>query len=72
MHERTPVGQEIHQGARLDSLFRIGASLRGQGLDEAVIRVELRRINQERCQPPVSNWHVDQIAKRVTRYAPGK
>jgi putative DNA primase/helicase len=61
----------IRDGARNDTLFRHGSSLRAQGLDQEQIRAALERINVTRCASPLDAAELDAIAKSAARYDPG-
>jgi hypothetical protein len=52
-------------------LFDYGCSLRAHGWDHAAILTELRRVNAERCIPPMSDYEVQKIARSAARYQPG-
>jgi DNA-binding transcriptional ArsR family regulator len=53
------------------TLFEYGCSLRVHGWDHAAILTELRRVNAERCIPPMSDYEVGKIASSAARYQPG-
>ena len=53
------------------TLFDYGCSLRAHGWDHAAILAELRRVNAERCIPPMSDYEVRKIASSASSYAPG-
>jgi hypothetical protein len=63
--------QTIPQGQRNNDLTRIAGKLRHAGLEQAELEAALLKINQERCQPPLSDREVRLIAKSVSRYAVG-
>lgn len=64
---KDPVGE----GSRNDFLMRQGASLRAKGFEQDEIYAALSAINQNRCNPPVDDDEVKQIAGSVSRYEPG-
>jgi hypothetical protein len=53
------------------TLFDYGCSLRAHGWDPAAILTELRRVNAERCIPPMSEYEVGKIARSAARYQLG-
>jgi DNA-binding transcriptional ArsR family regulator len=57
--------------SRNRTLFAYGCSLRAHGWDPAAILAELRRVNAERCIPPMSDFEVRKIAHSAARYQPG-
>jgi putative DNA primase/helicase len=61
----------IPEGERNVTLTRIAGSLRRRGLSEEEILEELRKINLQRCKPPLPNEEVAGIARSIARYAPG-
>ncbi|RYG32716.1 hypothetical protein EON81_19970, partial [bacterium] len=60
---------QIGEGGRNDTLFRIGASMRGYGADEADILGELLVINRERCVPPLPIRDIQRIAASAANYS---
>lgn len=61
----------IPEGERNTALTRIAGSLRGRGKEAPEIAAALRRVNAERCTPPLSDVDVDRIATSVARYPAG-
>jgi DNA-binding MarR family transcriptional regulator len=57
--------------SRNRTLFDYGCSLRAHGWDPAAILAEIRRVNAERCIPPMSDYEVKKIAHSAARYQPG-
>ena len=53
------------------TLFDYGCSLRAHGWDPAAILAELRRVNAERCVPPMSDHEVQKVAGSASSYSPG-
>lgn len=64
-------GSKIPEGARNDALFRLGCSLRAQGLGEAGIEAALQQENLASCDPPLDDDEVNQIASSAANYEPG-
>ena len=63
--------EEIREGGRNDTLFRLGCSLRARGVSEVAIRAALIAENQERCVPPLADTEVAAIGVQVLKYEPG-
>lgn len=57
----------IAEGGRNDTLFRYAASLQAKGVSDSVIRDELLRSNEERCQPPLEDKDIEVILDSVLR-----
>jgi hypothetical protein len=70
---RFKLPENIYETAspRNRTLFDYGCSLRAHGWDHAAILAELRRVNAERCIPPMADYEVQKIARSVARYQPG-
>jgi hypothetical protein len=64
-------GEVIHEGQRNDVLFRLACSLRAKGLSQGAIAAALQVENAARCQPPLPEGEVGDIAKSASRYEPG-
>ncbi len=66
-HYITKMGR-IQQGERNNELYRLGLRIRGEfGLSEAALEVQLQRINQEKCEPPLNESEVKKICHSVDR-----
>lgn len=57
----------IHEGKRNDSLFILGVKLRDKGMTQKQIYNELLDINAKRCQPPLDDREIYQIAKSASK-----
>jgi DNA-binding transcriptional ArsR family regulator len=70
---RFKLPEHIYETAspRNRTLFDYGCSLRAHGWDHPAILAELRRVNAERCIPPLSDYEVQKIARSAARYQPG-
>jgi P4 family phage/plasmid primase-like protien len=64
--------EKIAKGARNDKLFRVGASLRARGFAQEEIFASLQVSNKLRCEPPLDDAELHQIAESIAkRYAAG-
>jgi hypothetical protein len=61
----------IAEGARNDTLFRLGAALRAKGLAAEAIEAALLVENAAKCVPPLPEDEVRAIARSATRYPAG-
>jgi hypothetical protein len=61
---------EIIKGRRNDGLAAIGGGLRSMGLTEKEIVTTLLEVNSGRCDDPLPESEVRQIARSVARYEP--
>lgn len=62
----------IHNGNRNDSLTRIAGKLRRASLSQSELETSLLKINSERCNPPLPETEVLQIARSIARYDVGQ
>jgi len=62
---------KIAQGQRNTTLVSLAGTMRRRGCAEATIRAALLEENRERCDPPLPEDEVRQIAASVGRYEPG-
>lgn len=69
--EHLDVGAPIVDGARNDTLFKTGCSMRGRGFAGEVILAALRAMNQTQCVPPLPDEDVQTIAASCTKYEAG-
>ncbi len=61
----------IHEGGRNNALFRLGAALRGTGIDHDAVRAALHLENRRRFTPPLGDDEVDACTRSVmTRVHP--
>ena len=74
-HKATPKAdpeqKAIPEGNRNNELTRIAGRLRASGLREAEITDALTTINAKRCNPPLKQAEVDEIARNVAKYPAG-
>ena len=61
-------GEPITQGKRNQTLASIAGSMRAKGLPEPAIEAALQAINQESCEPPLSEAEVKKIARSIATY----
>lgn len=64
----TPV-RGISEGARNDTLYRLGRSLHARDAATGTIRAALHAENRARCRPPLADREVDAIAAHVATQA---
>jgi putative DNA primase/helicase len=71
----TPVladsGVILKEGLRNDGLTRLAGYMRHKGIGQGGIEAALLKENQGKCQPPLLESEVLEIAKSVSRYEPG-
>lgn len=63
---------QIIAGGRNDELCRRAGAMRAAGLDPLDIYQALTKVNAARCNPPLPESEVRQIAESVGRYAPAQ
>jgi AAA domain-containing protein/primase-like protein/DNA primase RepB-like protein len=66
------LGGVIEDGSRNKSLTSIAGTLRRRGLDADGIFAALSGINNQKCEPPLPEIEVVQIANSVARYEPNE
>lgn len=64
------VDEGIPEHERNGTLISLGGSMRRRGMSETEILAALSVVNQERCQPPLSDDEVAKIAHSAASYAP--
>jgi hypothetical protein len=65
-------GVQIPRGQRNSSLTRLAGGMRRQGASRTTIESALLKENSERCDPPLPEEEVLQIAESACRYPPGQ
>lgn len=65
------VGDEIANGTRNETLFRLACSMRSHGATHETIELALMGENERRCDPPLPDEEVRQIAKSAVNFDPG-
>lgn len=68
---RVEVPQEIPEGQRNGTLFKLGCSMRSQGFDADAIHAALQATNNNRCVPPLDDSEVETISSQAAKYEPG-
>jgi putative DNA primase/helicase len=63
-------GEKISEGQRNDTLTSLAGTMRRRGLGEEAIFAALKGVNEEQCDPPLSEEEVRSIAQSVARYEP--
>lgn len=66
-----PVPEKIPRGQRNDTLYKMACSLRGKSCSEKEITSLLQTMNAERCDPPLSDDEISQIAASAAKYKAG-
>jgi hypothetical protein len=64
------VGDRIAEGGRNDTLASLAGTMRRRGMSAEAIEAALSVVNQQQCDPPLSEAEVSSIAKSVSRYSP--
>ena len=62
--------QDIPEGRRNDTLFRLGCSLWAKGFGYDNLTSKLNEINATKCRPPLDSKEVDNIVNSVIKYPP--
>jgi len=62
--------ERIAEGRRNDALTKLGGSMRRRGFTPKAIEAALIEENERRCDPPLSEKEVREIARSVGRYEP--
>ena len=69
--EAADIPVTIPEGGRNSELFRLASSLRAKGLSETEMLAALVQINEERCDPPLSEDELKTICHSASRYERG-
>src|SRR5581483_4605527 len=62
----------IRQGRRHDTLTSLSGAMRRRGMRAAEIAAALHAVNQSRCDPPLPEGEVGDIAASMANYTPGR
>ncbi|MFN8534678.1 MAG: bifunctional DNA primase/polymerase [Dehalococcoidia bacterium] len=65
-------GRIVPEGERHDALMRLGGSLRHHGFDAAEINDVLGLVNERRCNPPLPECEVQDMARWLAAQPPGR
>ena len=68
----TPVEDAITEGRRNVTLTSYAGSMRHVGMEPGEMLFELRKVNAQRCRPPLDDAELHQIAESVGKYPSGK
>jgi putative DNA primase/helicase len=60
----------VHEGGRNEFLASRAGRMRRAGISPEGLEIELMRLNEESCNPPLHRKEVSTIAKSISRYAP--
>ena len=71
-HFGSDSGEDIPEGQRNSTLASLAGTMRRRGMSACEILPELLAVNAERCDPPLEDDEVSQIAKSIGRYPPWK
>ena len=63
--------EHIKRGARDDTLYRYGCSLRSRGYPDDAINAMVRQANAERCIPPMDESELTHIIRQACKKGPG-
>lgn len=66
------IGETIPEGRRNKTLTSLAGTMRRRGLDAIEIEPSLLVVNERRCDPPLSEDEVREVACSVCRYHPGE
>jgi hypothetical protein len=64
-------GEPIPKGRRNAELTSLAGTMRRRGMSEAAIRAALLEVNRERCDPPMEEAEIEEIAHSLAKYKPG-
>ena len=63
-------GNAVPSGQRNSTLASLAGTMRRAGMGETEILAAIRATNSQRCNPPLPDVEVEQIAASIARYAP--
>jgi len=66
------VPEEIGEGCRNDTLFRLACKLRRDGLGEDEILGAVQVMNENRCSPPLEDSEIAVICRQAAKYKAGE
>ncbi len=72
-HKTAPGESEpIPKGQRNEALASIAGRLRRAGASQGAILTQLRQESEARCQPPLSDYEIEAVAKSIAGYEPAE
>lgn len=70
--QRFELPEEIPEGTRTDSMFKLVSSLTAKGLSDEAIKAAVRAENESRCNPPLSDQELErEVFPAIYRYEKG-
>lgn len=66
-----PISEKIREGTRHNDLFSLVGLLRYRGSNFDEIFAYVKKVNKNRCDPPLDEAEVEQIAIDICKYPPG-
>ena len=63
-----PIYPEIKKGTRNQSLLSLAGQFKAKGYDKRQTYIELLKINNEKCQPPLGSWEIENIVNSCFKY----
>ena len=69
--KRFELPDHIKRGARDDTLYRYGCSLRSRGYPDDAIDAMIRKANAERCHPPLDESDLRKVIRQACKRGPG-
>jgi hypothetical protein len=66
----SPIGNTIGDGNRNLTLTSLAGTMRRRGMSQEAILAALQVVNEQQCDPPLSESEVEKIAASVARYDP--
>ena len=70
-YEKFVLPVHIKRGARDDTLYKYGCSLRSKGYPDDAIGPMLRDVNAKKCIPPMTDDEIDKLVRQVCKKGPG-
>ena len=70
--QRFELPEEIPEGTRTDSMFKLVSSLTAKGLSDEAIKAAVRAENESRCNPPLTDQELErEVFPAIYRYEKG-
>jgi len=64
--------EEISEGGRNDTLYRLACKMRNDGYEEPEIFAAIWAVNENRCAPPLDQSEVELICRQAAKYKAGQ